>query len=728
MLAPADHNTNGTSNGAGANTGAATWVDEHSYSSSDEGQDGGGIAATADDDVLSPLTLSLRERSSRNFGRLDTSSRRSKDSPMSPELLSRSESCYDCASTESPHLSSAHGSSHLSGRRGSVSAPPRNLHLHASNAPNASPPAPTGRAPRHSVTASTTPIEEAVPVPAPAPALAKVDPGRPPFSPRHGDAAAAGGAGGGAGGHPLNPVRFSPAGGDVHMMGSTVGSSEAAGDGSLSGRRSDEGSPPPFSGPMEEYRLGVAEDDDDEGEGGGTRRPPPSKFESIDYDTNHSSIEVLRREGSEHNFIRDVLVPWILSVVTAAVIAATSYALMVVVRFMHDWKLDVVQDNIDSNGLLHGYGVSLLFWTVLTAIATGSVFLVPAAAGSGIPAVKAFLNGVRIPGALSLTTFVAKVIGMAACLGIGFPAGREGPMVHIGACIGAGISRGYSKQLCGVLMGERFRIIKHMDTPEKRRDYVVIGSVCGVSVAFGAPIGAILFALEEVSSYWSPILTFQTFVSACIGSYIAGIMVSRSSIHNEGWVLFGEEQQHSFETWEIPLFITVAASGGLIGGLYNNIHNRTTKLRKATMKGDPYLRVVEAFVMIMVVMSIFFWLPTLYSCTKIPTGERFNRTGIHFVRLTCDETSYNEMATLAHAPAERVLTQVRVPHFLFLLSFGRNVQRRARIHIHIQHSCSRGIRKTTSAPRCSPCFSESTSARPPPSSASLCLSARSFRL
>eukprot|EP00754_Rhynchopus_humris_P021056 Rhum_TRINITY_DN14723_c7_g1::Rhum_TRINITY_DN14723_c7_g1_i1::g.112565::m.112565 len=193
MLAPADHNTNGTTNGAGANTGA-TWVDEHYYSSSDEGQDGGGpggvggVAATADDDVLSPLTLSLRDRSSRGFGRLDTSSRRSKDSPMSPELLSRSESCYDCASTESPHLSSAHGSSHLSGRRGSVSAPPRNLHLHAANASNASnlsnnasPPAPTGRAPRHSVTSTTTPpVEEAVPVPPPqAPAPAPPAPGPP---------------------------------------------------------------------------------------------------------------------------------------------------------------------------------------------------------------------------------------------------------------------------------------------------------------------------------------------------------------------------------------------------------------------------------------------------------------------------------------------------------------------------------------------------------------------
>ena len=249
---------------------------------------------------------------------------------------------------------------------------------------------------------------------------------------------------------------------------------------------------------------------------------------------------------------------------------------------------------------------------------------------------------------------------MVACLGIGFPAGREGPMVHIGACIGAGLSRGYSKKICGVLVGEKLRLWGSMDTPERRRDYVIIGSVCGVAVAFGAPIGAILFALEEMSSYWSPNLTFQTFVAACVGGYIMALLVSRTAVHDEGWVLFGSDgPTHEFSSWEIPLFMALGVVGGLLGALYNYIHISMSKLRKRVMKGRKGWKVVEAFIMIMLVMSVFYWLPTFYGCLEIPTGQEFNKSGIHFVRLTCEEgTEYNEMATLAHNPQERLLTQV----------------------------------------------------------------------
>lgn len=36
----------------------------------------------------------------------------------------------------------------------------------------------------------------------------------------------------------------------------------------------------------------------------------------------------------------------------------------------------------------------------------------PGAAGSGIPLIKSYLNGVRIPGLLSLRAFIAKTVGV----------------------------------------------------------------------------------------------------------------------------------------------------------------------------------------------------------------------------------------------------------------------------------------------------------------------------
>lgn len=66
----------------------------------------------------------------------------------------------------------------------------------------------------------------------------------------------------------------------------------------------------------------------------------------------------------------------------------------------------------------------------------------PVAAGSGIPQIKCFLNGVKIPGVVSLKTLVAKAIGVLCSISGGLTVGREGPMIHTGACIAARISQG----------------------------------------------------------------------------------------------------------------------------------------------------------------------------------------------------------------------------------------------------------------------------------------------
>ncbi|RYY77585.1 hypothetical protein EON63_18460, partial [archaeon] len=64
---------------------------------------------------------------------------------------------------------------------------------------------------------------------------------------------------------------------------------------------------------------------------------------------------------------------------------------------------------------------------------------------SGIPEVKVYLNGLHIPHLLSLRTLVCKALGLVCACSASLPLGKEGPMVHMGAIIAAGIS-----QVCGV--------------------------------------------------------------------------------------------------------------------------------------------------------------------------------------------------------------------------------------------------------------------------------------
>jgi H+/Cl- antiporter ClcA len=91
----------------------------------------------------------------------------------------------------------------------------------------------------------------------------------------------------------------------------------------------------------------------------------------------------------------------------------------------------------------------LLGWLVFTAATSAlTVFAVaccmliaPAAAGSGIPDVVAYLNGVDVPSILLFRTLVAKILGSLGSVGGGLAVGKEGPFVHIGACIASVLSQ-----------------------------------------------------------------------------------------------------------------------------------------------------------------------------------------------------------------------------------------------------------------------------------------------
>ena len=66
-------------------------------------------------------------------------------------------------------------------------------------------------------------------------------------------------------------------------------------------------------------------------------------------------------------------------------------------------------------------------------------------------------------------------------------------MIHLGSLVGAGLSQFQSKTL-GIKLPffERFR------NSEDRRNFISAGAAAGIASAFGAPVGGLLFAMEEV--------------------------------------------------------------------------------------------------------------------------------------------------------------------------------------------------------------------------------------
>ena len=136
-------------------------------------------------------------------------------------------------------------------------------------------------------------------------------------------------------------------------------------------------------------------------------------------------------------------------------------------------------------------GLGLLFVTVSALMV---IFVSPVARGSGIDRIKCYLNGVDQKDVFTLGTFFTKSVGICFAIGGGMPCGVEGPMVHIGSIIGANIN----KFKCAVN-----QIIYEVTTIRFERDFITAGTACGITAAFGSPIGGVMFCFEEASSFWT---------------------------------------------------------------------------------------------------------------------------------------------------------------------------------------------------------------------------------
>lgn len=161
---------------------------------------------------------------------------------------------------------------------------------------------------------------------------------------------------------------------------------------------------------------------------------------------------------------------------------------------------------LNSDGsLLRAFFVFLMYQTCFAAIASFFVWWEPVCAGSGIPEIKCFLNGIDLPRVVRVQTLICKVLGVTFSVAAGLPVGKEGPMVHSGAVVAAGISQGKSR-FWGV--DTSFSKFSDFRNDREKRDFVACGAAAGVCSAFGSPIGGVLFSLEEASSYFSTKLTW----------------------------------------------------------------------------------------------------------------------------------------------------------------------------------------------------------------------------
>lgn len=203
------------------------------------------------------------------------------------------------------------------------------------------------------------------------------------------------------------------------------------------------------------------------------------------------------------------------------------------------------------------------------------LYIAPLGAGSGIPELKSYLNGVKIPGFLSLRSFFVKTFGVAFSIAGGLLVGKQGPMIHAGAIIGAGISQAASTTFRWRLHTSAFGFLR---TDAWKRDFCAVGAGIGVAVAFGAPMGGWMWIYEEACTHWTWTLGFITLGGCLSGAILVRLLnylaadlpgggFSNFKITHFGKLFTPSLDSIAFPLKDIPAFALLAVIGGLVGAL-----------------------------------------------------------------------------------------------------------------------------------------------------------------
>ncbi|QKX59227.1 uncharacterized protein TRUGW13939_06359 [Talaromyces rugulosus] len=220
----------------------------------------------------------------------------------------------------------------------------------------------------------------------------------------------------------------------------------------------------------------------------------------------------------------------------------------------------------------------IVYFLFSIAFAFMSGFLVksfaPYAAGSGISEIKCILAGFVMKGFLGGTTLLIKSISLPLSIGSGLSVGKEGPSVHYAVCTGNVISRFFNK---------------YRQNAAKTREILTAAAGTGVAVAFGSPIGGVLFSLEEMSTYFPLKTLWRSYFCALVAT---GVLAAMNPFRTGQLVMFQVKYDRTWHFFELIFFVIIGIFGGLYGALVIKWNLRVQAFRKKYLAPYPVTEAV----------------------------------------------------------------------------------------------------------------------------------------
>ena len=209
-------------------------------------------------------------------------------------------------------------------------------------------------------------------------------------------------------------------------------------------------------------------------------------------------------------------------------------------------------------------------------------------AGDGVPEAIGAL-AVR-GGRIRSRVFPFKMLATAITIGSGGSAGREGPIVQIGATVGSWVSRRFG-------LGE-----------DQVRSLVAAGAGAGIGASFNAPIAGMLFALEVILLSFAP-----RHMSAIVIASVAAAITTQTIIGPELALQAGEYELLAFS--ELILYGAMALLIVAVGLLFLRLLDRLEGIALKNDRSWSWMRPVGAGLL---VAGLIFLEPQLFG-----TGQEF---------------------------------------------------------------------------------------------------------
>ncbi|KAM0515802.1 hypothetical protein ACHAPE_005881 [Trichoderma viride] len=182
---------------------------------------------------------------------------------------------------------------------------------------------------------------------------------------------------------------------------------------------------------------------------------------------------------------------------------------------------------------------------------------------SGIPEIKTVLGGFVIRKFLGPWTLVTKSFGLVLAVSSGMWLGKEGPLVHVACC-------------CANVFIKLFSNINNNEA--RKREVLSAAAASGISVAFGSPIGGVLFSLEQISYFFPDKTMWQSFVCAMSA---AVILQAFDPFRSGKLVMYQTKYNHDWQGFEILPYAILGIIGGVYGGLFIKANMAVARWKKS---------------------------------------------------------------------------------------------------------------------------------------------------